>query len=126
MLHNHESFESLTSLAEHVGKRHAASPPIEEELHWHFVSPRELNQSEGSENNSDSSEVSVVCLTTSGSTTAYGEKLAANPLGRTLFHTCELAEGISSPAYRVKELDQLFSSLRPSVRLCALLCVVRC
>ncbi|TWU29330.1 hypothetical protein Pla144_01060 [Bythopirellula polymerisocia] len=126
MLHSHDGFESLATLAEHVGSRHNSSMPVEDELHWHFLSPRELSQEEGSNDGSNPPETSIVCLAASGSMLVGGEKLPVNLLSHTLLTYCDLAARIRSPAFGTLGQSQPFSSLRPSVRACALLCVVRC
>ncbi len=126
MLHDHEGYDSHATLTMHVDTRHAASMPVADELHWHFVSPRELNQEDGSDKDSNPSETSVVCLAGTGTTGAGGERLVASQLDRTPVPSGNLTAGNKRSLNRTAEQIHPISNLRPSVRVCALLCVVRC
>lgn len=126
MLHDHEGYDSHATLTMHVDTRHAVLVPVAGELHWHFVSLRELNQGNDADEDSDPSETSVVCLADAGTAGTGGERHFANQLDRTPVLLANLTAGMKRSCNGTTEQIHPFSNLRPSVRVCALLCVVRC
>ncbi|QDS97172.1 hypothetical protein HG15A2_04320 [Adhaeretor mobilis] len=126
MLHTHDAYESPDVLCEHVGNRHGEVDVLDDEMHWHFVLPRELKHEHDSEQDSSEDETSLACLSTGAYAGSVNSSLDRAPFGRILILSSTFGAGVKRPVDGLLQRQHPQSNLRLSVSVCALLCVVHC
>jgi len=126
MLHSHDAYETPDTLSKHVGKHHNEADVFEDELHWHFVLPREIKHEHDSEEDASEEETSLACLSAGAYPGSVNSSLDRAQFGRILNLSCTFGADVKCPVDGLLRRQHPHSNLRPSVRARALLCVVRC
>ena len=123
MVHHHGCLGSESTLDEHLAQHHEHDVERDEECHWHFLLPSDLKGDGERPKDSSPDEVATVSLAFSG----IGIGTSDSP---NFFFPTRLSPACITAACgrqsRIDRIDFTTGNLRPSVRACALLCVIRC
>lgn len=132
ILHRHADYDFADSLAGHLDTCHAETRFLRDstqgvdELHWHFVLPRELGREHDSEENAPAAQASGLCLVGSSSMGVSVGSSAAHPFDQPPHDASAATLSTKVAAHLSFQKTQPCVGFRPAVRVCALLCVLRC
>jgi hypothetical protein len=130
MQHSHASFESIGALADHIDRHHpdvTCECDLDHDMHWHFVTPRELAHHAGDEGDCPPAETGML-----GSVTDIGSIDTPEASGSSSSQTQPVGYSLLDQNVRCVAMTARMSRhgspgfLAPRVRRCALLCVIRC
>ncbi|MFK8110934.1 MAG: hypothetical protein AB8B91_01960 [Rubripirellula sp.] len=123
VMHQHEHFASDLRLSEHVNRHHSAQSGCCLEWHWHFVPPSEMGHDQ--ETSDDIPKSVATFASVSGQVTSGSTESALDRYVRQASELSGLDDFASIPSSIFQERRRPPNGLRPTVRACALLCVMQ-
>ncbi len=125
MLHQHAGIESQCGLSIHLNLHHLGQPQPADQYHWHFVLPREY-ASHDSPDQAPPVETGHCCAAGLGDSGSIATVSGFDGSRRSLSPVWDQPIVAQQLACLPGNASRPLSSLTPAVRLCALLCVIRC
>jgi hypothetical protein len=126
IIHCHAGIESETTLGAHLTRHHQGDASSSAACHWHFILPCELGHHDEGEASDHLSPRDVAVESDFNSPSASIMLAVAD-----LITVNDLLTATATPTTQPSRasgcrIDRTAGDLRPAVRACALLCVLRC
>ena len=126
VLHQHSDFELDGELVFHLDRYHGGVSEQADQVHWHFMLPRQRGDQGDQPEQSPPLDAGLCYLAAPGAVVSSAA-LESFELEQQVRDWNSAVSCERRPASHCRvDHRQLQPSLRPPVRLCALLCVIRC